>query len=495
MKICSRLRALAIASFLGAGSLLAQTPSTVVYYPSHHVEEQFGLLEGLDPKKTGMFKGFQKRFGIKAQYSSDEVRAYRFPAKVPAPILMTKEQQMQEKAKRQRLIRENKVPADIIMPDKALALIEFEQMTNPETKITVASWRAMADYPWFYVHEVRRAVQNGDAPEMTPQEWSSPITEAALADVEEGRVRTPSTWPRILIRKDWSDVLYDEDRSVDGIQSRTTDDLVGASFAYSNDRQAGSESWNTVGSLIVPWFYERSVQPGLAPDNFMLAPSVSLNRLSSNGDPKKEVDQLLYRVGAMIEWYQFLPGVELLDLRLAAVYGTDSGHGASMPGFELDLEPKLLMGQNAEKEVPYKIGFRNILWRKAPTLADGSDQSLLDYQMRIWLRMEGGDIQNVSRSWDAVPEEFLRLGPVAQLRVNMPRLWRGFSITAQYSTMATLEGTSGHDSLLKLDATLNLITDKVTGRKISLNAGYVKGGMNFTAEEADMLTLGMSLLF
>jgi hypothetical protein len=300
---------------------------------------------------------------------------------------------------------------------------------------------------------------------------------------------------RPAIRHDWTDVLLNEDESQQDNAAKKIDDLVGATFSYAHNGKAHSDTWNTIGALIFPWVWDGIVEPGLVPDHIGLAPSVSVNRVSTNGDPSGEVDQLYYRMGAFIEWYALLPGLTDMQLRGAGVYGTDTGNQARMPGFEVELEPRFLFTNSLGHECLYKIGYQNTLIHKEPLKEDASDQSLLDYQVRVWMHMEGGDIQDVGKAFAAVTESFFRIGPTVQLRLNAPTVWKGASFTALYSYLPSLSGLKGHDSLLRLDWTLTLVTDTTLHEKISLNANYTRGGLNFTKQDVDTFTLGLSVLF
>ncbi|MEZ0275563.1 MAG: hypothetical protein ACAH88_11725 [Roseimicrobium sp.] len=467
----------------------AEPPRT---FTAEAVKKHFEIIEKLDPQKTHLYDKLVKRFGKKTSYSSDEVTEVEIP-EVPSEESGT-------------IVIENPqrtlpVPVDAFSKEDVELHFKMLLSSNPKSKATMQALKDKhGDHPWYIATELRDVEARGGEPLpiMVPRE------DTEIVKIAEAAAKKEPNWlfdglKGPLIRKDWTEVLGDEDPSQETAVAKKyekIDDLVGATFAFTNDFESDAETWSVVGAVIVPWLHEESVKEGLAPDRFALAPSVSLNRVSTNGkNASAEVDQVLYRVGVYSQWFQFVPVVEELELRAAIVYGTDSDHEARMPGFEIDLEPRLLMGQDGDKEVDYKIGYKNTLLGKAPLLEDGGDQSLLDYQLRLWLHMEGGDIQNAGKSWVAATDTFFRLGPTAQLRFNMPKLWRGFSITAQYGYMATVEGPDEHNELFKLDATLTLLSDKELRRKVSLNAGYTKGGLNFTKQDVDVLTLGMSILF
>ena len=285
-------------------------------------------------------------------------------------------------------------------------------------------------------------------------------------------------------------MLYEDDPSQDSNASKVLKDLVGATFSYVRDQNASTDTWSAIGAVIFPWQHNFPDRAGLVPAKVALAPSISINRVDTNADPTKEVDSLFYRLGAYADWVTMSEGQAGLQARAAFVYATDTGHNASLPGFELDLEPRW---QNPI----FPVGFRRILLHKAPLLEEGSDQSLLDYQLRMWLHTEGGDVQDNGKSWDTTNGSFSRLGPTVQLQLQAPRLALGkdFSITMLYSYLATVSGSGAHRSFFKVSAVYNLIKNDLLNHKISIAAEYQKGGLNFTKEDVDTFTLGLGVLY
>jgi hypothetical protein len=466
----------------------AQPPKTLT---AAEVRTHFSVIGKLDPTRAHLYEQLTKRFGRKATYSADEVTAIVSP-KVPGtpddivtlPIVE----------------RHLPVLPGAFSRDQVKAYFSILQATDPKSKASMEALdKKFGIQPWYLATELREIEKNGavDAPPMVDRP-PTPIVARAEAEAKALQVHSMflDGFKRPLIRHDWTDVLLNEDESQpDNNSSKKVDDLVGATFSYSRNLSAGTDTWNSVGALIIPWVWDGIVEPGVVPDHIGLAPSVSLNRISTSGPPKDEVDQVFYRFGAFVEWYEFLPGLTDLQLRAAGVYGTDTSHRASMPGFEFDLEPRLLFSNSSGHECFYKIGYRNTLIPKAPLKEDGSDQSLLDYQLRLWLHVEGGDIQDVGKAFATVPGSFFRLGPTAQLRVNAPELWNGMSFSALYSYLPAQSGPTGRDSLLKLDWTLVLISDPTQHEKVSLNANYTRGGLNFTKQTVDTFTLGLSVLY
>jgi hypothetical protein len=310
-----------------------------------------------------------------------------------------------------------------------------------------------------------------------------------------------------MIRQSWSDLLYSEDLTQPGNIKKKIDDLVGATFSWAGDLNTQSDTWSAVGALIFPLQWTTGVREGSPwPYRVVLAPSVSVNKVSSSDDQTKNVDELFYRLGALANWEQMSSAFQL---RGAFVYGTDTGNNAHLPAFELDAEPQLGWFQPAPigqeqtvKDAPFavkylKIGYKNILIPKIPVLEDQTDNSLLDYQLRVYLHVEGGDLQDTGGKWNVVTGSFLRLGPTLQLRINAPTLVFGhpLGITALYSYLPAISGTHEHESLLKLDLSIAIFEDLVTHQKITFTAGYTKGGLNFTKADVDLVTVGLGVLF
>jgi hypothetical protein len=150
----------------------------------------------------------------------------------------------------------------------------------------------------------------------------------------------------------------------------------------------------------------------------------------------------------------------------------------------------------------FKIGYQNILIPKTPTFKEQTDNSLLDYQLRVYLHAEGGDLQRSAAVFNIVDGSFFRIGPVVQLRMNAPYLIleRPLSFTANYSYLPAISGNPANDHLLSLDLTLGLMPINPPGstslqRKLSINFNYTEGGLDFTKQEVQRFTLGLSVLF
>lgn len=356
---------------------------------------------------------------------------------------------------------------------------------------------------WYKRDQVLDVETNGIAPGKVEREWPAgtpisevigrggPPLEAKPVGIFGGHFKAPH------IRQSWRDVLYEEDPSQASNEGKALKDLVGATVSYTRDGVADSDTWTTIGALIFPWEYDFELTGDLRPTRLVLAPSISINRIDTNGDPKKETDSVLYRLGAYADWRFFRPNPDGstqrpkgVQIRAAFVYATDTGHEASLPGYEFDIEPHWQSDY-------FPLGYKKILLTKQPIKEDRSDWSRLEYTLRAWLHIEGGDIQDNGKSWDPAKGSFFRLGPTVQFQLNAPKLLvgRDASLTALYSYLPAVSGSDEHESYFKITGAYNLIKDEAVNHKVALTLQYEKGGLNFTKEDVDTVTIGLGVVF
>jgi hypothetical protein len=298
-------------------------------------------------------------------------------------------------------------------------------------------------------------------------------------------------YPYLRIRHDWTDVLNSEDLSQTNTgRKKAYGDLVGATISYSHNGVTSSDTWTAVGSLIIPyvkyWDLHRGYWP---PVLFAIAPSVSINRVSTNGNTSNEVDHLDYRLGFYGKWLPQKDGFTGFLVRGAFVYGTDIGHHASLPAVEIELEPQFWW-----ESLKYGIGYSNVLI-KNPTKKGESYSSWMDLQFRGWLHIEGGDLQRNGAKWETVDDSFFRVGPTVQGVVNFPELLKGFSVTAQYGYLPTISGPSGNNSLFKVGGAFTLYQDRNEHQKISLTTEFTKGGLTLSKQEVEVFNIGIGVVF
>src|ERR1043166_1984173 len=249
-------------------------------------------------------------------------------------------------------------------------------------------------------------------------------------------------------------------------------------------------SWSVMGAVILPWQLDFSSAELIR--LLAIAPSYSINRVDNHGNSKANVDSVLYRLGVYSDWIgSNYNGVEL---RAAGVYASDTGGHAQLPGFEVDIEPRL----NGVGPLGYKriLVYNPLYDNTIPAPTDPSvpriNPSLCDISLRAWLHMEGGDVQDNGTTWDPTKGEFFRMGPTVQFQLNFPqnRLVGGqdFSLNVIYSYLPAIDGSAAHESYVQVSGVLDLYNDPFNNRKVSLTAQYQYGGLNFTKENLNLFT-------
>jgi hypothetical protein len=312
-------------------------------------------------------------------------------------------------------------------------------------------------------------------------------------DVRQQGVRFPR------VRRSWRDVLYDEDQSQPDRQGKAISDLEGALFSYARDGNADTDTWNVHGAVILPityyWPYNGQSEPTFALRRFALAPSVTYDRVTTNGNPATDVDSVFYRAGLYMEFYGLNEAVTPffyynLQLRAAGVYVTDGDHQAGLGGYEVDFEPRFRYRNLA-------LGYKVNVWKKKPARSDFKDNSFLEAQLRMWLHTEGGDVQNAAPGWTPLAGSFFRLGPTWQFTLAAPALpgHRTLSLTALYSYLVAISGPSEHSGYFRATLTYDLFRDVELNHKMGVTASYERGGLNFTKQEVDTFTVGLNVLY
>jgi hypothetical protein len=167
-----------------------------------------------------------------------------------------------------------------------------------------------------------------------------------------------------------------------------------------------------------------------------------------------------------------------------------------MPAGELDIEPRFLWKQTKPRGRQWGgIGYRNILIEREPRKEDGSDDSLMEWQVRAWAHFEGGNLQRNGAKWETVDGGFFRVGPAVQAVINFPGFLRGFSISGQYSYLEPLSGTKDHKHFWKVGGSLTLYDNPALKHKVSLVADYQEGGLTLSKQAVDIVTVGLGLTF
>jgi hypothetical protein len=484
--LCSIIGSIA---FTADAAKNASTAGSDKSFTHAELKNRSEYLQWVDPTSPSLIFELERRFGKKETYDQIEVDAVFNPA-----TIKTKSDYETKEAR-----RTGPPPPGAISATALFQSWETESRIDPSNKgKKKALIRKFGEHDWYLAAEARDVDTSGD----TDLEVEEPALPSPEIRAKEQAYQESLTWwdrgkAAIRIRKDWSDLLYAEDFSQPGNAEKTIDDLVGATFSYRYDGKADSDSWAVNGAVVVPWLWrtDQGVKADFIPEQFMVVPSVTFNRFTTNGDPANEVDEIFYRLGGYFEWVGPTGKLDFLQIRGAGVYATDSDHEAELPGFEVDIEPRIFWEPGSFANKYLKIGASNVLVPKMPQLPDTSDQSLLDYQLRIWLHAEGGEIQHSADGWKPAGDSFFRVGPMAQLRVNMPTIMRGASLTAEYAYLPQDRSQDSHESYFKAAASLTLHEDKNLGHKVSLVAEYTEGGLSFTDEEVEAFTLGLGVRF
>jgi hypothetical protein len=294
-----------------------------------------------------------------------------------------------------------------------------------------------------------------------------------------------------MLRRDWTDVTASEDPTQD---YTTAGNIQGATFSYSRDASANNsvkETWTADGAAILAFVYKPDLASGFQLVKAAIAPSVTIDKIGSN-IPTNDVDHLYYRLGgsALIS---YMPGttyaesdyVLRLQMSAAFVYDTDTGHHASLPGAEFDIEPQVLLPTSSSTLPWLGLGFQNRVG------ASNTNLYAL-FQMRAWLHGEGGDIQQNGAKWNVIDGSFFRLGPAVRAQIALPRL-KDLSLSAEYDYLPTISGKSGRNDLYKLGAAFPLYQTADKAKKISLTADYTKGGLILSKQAVDIFTIGLSV--
>ena len=465
----------------------------------------FATQQMLDDKHTNFNRRLIQMFGRQDFYTPAQIAAVLDPKisdpRDPGPAPAT------QKAP---------VPRDTFSGHDVHARYRTLEEVDPSTKGTEQRLikRAGPDPQDFYrADQLRDAEKRKDDKPPTPEQIArAEAINRARIEGEKNAVHEQEGLHAPLIRHDWRDVLYDEDPSQDGNRQKALGDLTGAQFSFARDDVASTDTWTAHGAVILP--YTRAFNSGseFTLRSFAIAPSATFDRVTTNGKPNLEQNTVLYRLGLYMDFlglanpttYTTPPQTTEEALRRANEYGppyglqfraagvdvTDFDHRAELVGYEVDIEPRWL-GK------PFPLGYRKILLTKYPIKSDGSDISSLECQLRFWLHMEGGDVQDAGPAWTTAQGSFFRLGPTAQFSLKAPALPgdRTFSLTILYTYLPAISGSTSHDWFFRSTLAYDLFRDAELNHKIAITADYQRGGLTFTKQEVDQFTLGLSVLF
>ena len=474
----SRLR-LAIAALSLACSLPASVDAVEqTSFTREELRLYFAIHQKLYPDNGNIYRKLITAFPGKEVFTADEITAVTEP-KTSQPFNYEKNKPKD---------RTKEILPDGFSVEQVTAEFRAYKKHHPDAgDLWDILIKKYGKQPWYKGYEIRDVEVNGEAPK---QVTAYRVSNDPVAPIVQ-KILSHDGFKGLRIRQSWRDVLYDEDPTQKDKENQTLGDLVGATLSYAREGKADTDTWTAIGAVILPWEKNFALSQHLSLRRLDLAPSVSVNRVSTNAkDASGESDSLLFRLGGYAD-VQLAPNPSTgLEIRAAGVFATDTGLEARLPAFELDLEPRVNFR-------PFPIGYKKVWIPKAELKDDYSDNSCFDTQLRLWLHFEGGDAQDTGDTWDTTKGGFARLGPAMQFQAEWPKLvfGRNLSLTALGSYFASFSGSSEHNWYFKIAVVYDFYKDVERNQKVSLNLNYEKGGLNLTKESVDSITIGLGVLF
>jgi hypothetical protein len=325
-------------------------------------------------------------------------------------------------------------------------------------------------------------IEYGDGPyDVDAVRNFKPISKHPVA--ESGSAETKQGFQGLKIRSNYDDVLTSEDPTIASPKENKAD-LTGASFSYTRDFRTVSDSWAAIGAIIAPFTWSFPTHPHTAGplelQNAGLIPSVSFDRESNTNDSSKEVDSLTFRLGVFAK----VVGGPIYSqtLRAFATYGTDFEFKSQIPSAQVEYEPAFIVNRDVG------VGTVHALF---PRMHEGENPStapktILAYRLRTYLHAEYGSITDKGDLTTVKEEDFLRVGPVLQLRVA-PLFTDKLNCTVSYEYFANVVGHTSRNYLFKVEPSYD-ISDAV-----SLKASYADGGVNLTDQPVHTFFIGLGV--
>jgi hypothetical protein len=352
----------------------------------------------------------------------------------------------------------------------------------------------------------RLQLLNGDKAKYTPEEvksYQKDETDAqmnrTLKQLEASSgYQGPKTFPWVSLRRSYTDVLTGEDPSLQGNGAKSFDDLNGALFSYARDFQGKADTWSAEMAVLAPFSFVRHVvvhtDDPFRVTRFGFTPSFSLHRVTSNGDPKNEVDQQTYRVGSFLKLESGYPVLERLTFRGYATYAKDNTSDMSVPAAEFDIEPQCDFSNRL------RIGYRTVLgWKIDPEAFNADPQTLkkaalVAYQFRAILHGQYGAVQNDGPKFTGMEYHFFRLGPKLQLDID-PIFFDQLHGSVFYEYQPALSGQNPNDTFFSASLTWDLLKDSDNRRRLGLTVDYTDGGLELTAAKVRTLKVSLNAAF
>jgi hypothetical protein len=327
---------------------------------------------------------------------------------------------------------------------------------------------------------VRRAMERVTPDGMVKADDDTAETKKADVIAEESKKSVSEGLSGFLIRRSYSDVTADQDPSV-GQAVDSYKAARPAEISYSHDFLADSNEWTVHAAVIRPINLQNdeAITGQMSLTKVVLAPSVTFDRVTNSQDAKKEVDSLGFRLGLFAQFAGGPLGLELLETRAYATYGTNSDfHGGVIAG-EFDIEPTTGIPGN---DVYHRIG---------PRIAGGKKRagSLIEAKWRAYFHNEFGEGVG-DPIGNTTGETFWRLGPVIELSLD-PLFLQRLNANVHYAYLADVAGhpRTSHDFTAGLHWTLD--RDPETQHWM-LSATFEDGDGTLTQENVRLFVLSLS---
>jgi hypothetical protein len=298
---------------------------------------------------------------------------------------------------------------------------------------------------------------------------------------------------RFLIRQSINDVVAGENPAVQDPSDGTVNDISGASFSYVHDAKARTDTWSAQGAVMYPVIWNLPLVYG-RPAQFGLVPSISLNR--SSPDTATNPDSLIFRQGFYADW--LLPSKAKferdafrgkINVYAGGTWGTDTQFRLSLPGGDFNIEPQFLFPHK------FAIGYLEPFNPNKTFTTLDEVQKYPSYQIRVWLHGEGGIFDRSGLNNLPQDDYFFRLGPAVQLKLVFPNFLNGLTLKGEYHFLPSLNGSHGRDNYLTTSAELAIWKDPDLNRQVSVKLAYQNGGLDYTKQEVNNLTLGLGISF
>ncbi len=247
-----------------------------------------------------------------------------------------------------------------------------------------------------------------------------------------------------------------------------------ALFSFARSYADGESAWSAVGTLMgikkVADYPIADEDGGLSA--IYLIPSLSFNKIDTNGNAAKEVDSLIFRFGTEAV---FLGDQKAAFVRANPTFATDTDFRSLVGGFEFQFEPYVNGSVIGSAQSHFNGG--------------------LQYLLRPMLNVEAGCVFDAGRKANLQDHEdnfFTRVGPQLHLDMwsDIPWLER-FSLTLSYSHLEALG--NGVESGGFFDSSLSYRLDKEGN--IMLTTKYQHGEVPFIQDSVDTITVGLGVKF